>query len=208
MNRNPGVITYITEALKLIVPAIFGDNDDDDDDGSHSRRRSEELLVEIYDQAKMITFEQFSLVFSSSNEDDIGVDITSAALTSSLSLCDPESNLASSIIGEVERELRDLVISTGKLGGLRSCAWDDSVSFKILLLINPTTMAAVDSALNGTRWFRTMPMPGRRTENRVVYNIPNSACLFRYRQMMRSQYKITENILNSSTEVNHNKNEA
>jgi len=213
INRNPSVLIYISEALKVILPTIFGDDNvgnvvNESRNHDHDRCRPRELLVEIYDRTKGITYEHFSLSFLSMNLADDDIDITSAALSSSfslpLSVDDRRSSLANSIVREVEKDLRDLVCSTGKLEGLRPFAWDDSVSFKILLLINPTmgdnnsndnikSIAALDSALDDTKWFRTTrtpTVPDSRTKNRVLCNLANSACQFQCR-LMSSQIETT-----------------
>lgn len=168
INRHPGVAAYIREALQVIVPAIF-DNNDDDCGG----RRSDELLVEIYDQTKMITFEQFSLSFSSGKN---AFDVVSSVL---------------------KRELRDMICSSGKLEGLQSYNWTDSMSFRIILLVHPTTIPesteAGNSTLDNTRWFRSDSIADHQIENCVVHHVPSSGCQFQYRLLHRPDQNLTEN---------------
>lgn len=206
INNHPGVLKYIAEALKEIIPAIFGD-DDGVQKKSHARScRLKELLIEIYDQTTEITHEQFSLSFSSSpNEEDNNDDddnmITMAGLQSSFSnsfsYSDPKSDHSEYVIGEVERELRDLVCSTGKLERPQSLVWDDSVSFKILLKMNQTTtnfeatITELDSGLDGSKWTETTSASNFRTGNRVLFNLSNFACQFQYR-LASSEDKMAE----------------
>ncbi|MGK3740807.1 MAG: DNA repair protein REV1 [Bacillariaceae sp.] len=167
INRHPGVAAYIREALQVIAPTIF---DNDDDCGG---RRSDELLVEIYDRTKMDTFEQFSLSFPSGKN---AFDVVSSVL---------------------KRELRDMIFSSGKLEGLQSNNWADSISFRIILLMHPTTIPksteAGDSAPDNTRWFRSNSITDHQIENRVVHHVPNSGCKFQYRLMYRPDQNLTEN---------------
>jgi len=160
INRHPGVAAYIKEALQVIVP-IFFDDDHDDCGERYSRQFGEELLVEIHDQTTMITFEQFSLSFPLGNN---------------------AFNVATSVL---KRELRDMICSTGKLEGLQSYIWSDSISFRILLLVHPSDIPklteAGDNALGKTGWLRTNLITDHLIENRVVHHVPNSACRFQYR---------------------------
>jgi hypothetical protein len=203
INNNPGVLKYIAEALKDIIPAVFGD-DDGDQKKSHGRRsRLNELLIEIYDQATEITYEQFSLSFSSSSNEEGNKDddnmITTAGLHSSFSnsfsYSDQKSGLSEYVIGEVERELRDLVCSTGKLERSRSLVWGDSISFKIILKINQRTncesLTELDCGLDGSKWSKTTSASNFRTGNRVLFNLSNFACQFQYR-LISSEDKMTE----------------
>lgn len=207
INNHPGVLKYIAEALKGVIPAIFGD-DDDDQKKHHGRScRLKELLIEVYDQATEITFEQFSLSFSSSsngegnNDDDHNMTTTAGlhfSFSNSFSYSDPKSDLSEYVIGEVERELRDLVCSTGKLERPQSLVWDDSVSFKILLKMNQgtpnceSTISGLDSSgLDGSKWTKTSSASSFRTGNRVLFSLSNFTCQFQYR-LSSSEDKMAE----------------
>ncbi|VEU40648.1 unnamed protein product [Pseudo-nitzschia multistriata] len=195
INRNPRVLVYISEALRSILPSLFDEEKGiilNEGHGQH-RRRSKELQVEIYDREKGITHEQYSLFFSHEGLEDRDADVTSAALSHSfslpLTLDNERSDLANSIMGEVEKDLRDLVCSTARLEGLRFCAWDDSVSFKVLLVMNTTANVmkptiASDSVLDETKWFRrteTKTLSDNQRNTRVICNLANSACQFSYK---------------------------
>eukprot|EP00536_Pseudo-nitzschia_multiseries_P011404 jgi/Psemu1/28814/gm1.28814_g len=216
INRNPDVLIYIAEALKVIIPMIFSgvnERNVNETSGHNDRHQSKEILVEIYDGEEGTTYEQYSLSFLSGSPADESIDITSAVFCASFSLASSLKNqsgdLADLIIGEVEKDLRDLVCSTGKLEGLQSGDWDDLVSFKILLLMNPTTnnddggnhdtrnaeqSTELDKALNDAKWCRAAihsSMQNNRTKNRVIWNLTNSACQFQFR-LVPSQKKVTK----------------
>lgn len=181
INNNPGVLIYIAEALKEIIPAIFGN---DNQKSSNGRRRLNELLIEIYDQATDITYEQFSLSFLVPNDgkDSIADDMMTAGLDTSES----NSDLSDYVIEEVERELRDLVCSTGKLERPLSLVWKDSVSFKILLTFNGRnnrcdSISVSDGGLDGTKWSKTTSPSSHRTGKRVLHNLSSFPCQFQYR---------------------------
>ena len=166
MNQHPGVVAYIQDALHIIIP-IFLENDNDDDCEGRNKRRQfgEELLVEIYDQGTMITHEQFSLSFPTG-----------------IIPFDFEPSL-------FKRELRDMICSTGKLEGLQSFEWSDSVSFRIILLVHPTDIprevegTKINSAVVAS-WFReNLMISDYPTEIHVLYRTPNLGCHFQYKLM-------------------------
>lgn len=192
INNNPGVLIYIAEALKEIIPGTFGDDYDDRKKSCDPGRcRLKEILIEIYDQATEITYERFSLSFSSPGnaEGNIEDDTMSAGLCSSFSrsfsFYNTESDLSDYVIEEIEKGLRDLVCSTGKLERPRSLVWDDSISFKISLKINQRcnheAKTVLDSGLEGTKWSKTASASNFPTGNRVLFNLSNFACQFQYR---------------------------
>lgn len=201
IHSNPGVLYYIAEALKDIIPAIFGDGEKGE---NHGCRRLKELLIEIYDQATGITYEQFSLRFlSPSNEegnthDDIKLTGLHSSFSNSVSYCDPKSDLPNYVVEEVEKELRDLVCSTGNLERPRSLVWADSVSFKIKLKMNQRTNREVTtlagSGLGADRWSKTTSASSCQTGSRILFNISNFACQFQYR-LISSKDKMKKSLI-------------
>ena len=179
INNNPGVLVYIADALKEIIPLMFGDEGLDQENNT-MRSRLREIMIEVYDQSTEITHEKFSLFFSSPSDraGSIEQDVMTAGLRPLFSTSIPHSGrkagLSDYFIGEVERDLRDLVCSTGKLERPQSLVWNDSVSFKIVLKLN---RRAHDEF---RKWSKTSPATSDLTGNRVLFNLANFACQFQY----------------------------
>lgn len=195
INNNPGVLLYIADALKETIPLISVEDD--------GRCRVREILIDIYDQATEITHEQFSLNFSSRSEGLDGVEesvmtagLRSSFANNSVQYADPKRDLSDYVIGEVERDLRDLVCSTGRLERPQSLAWNDSVSFRIILRFDQRTnyesKSQLRSGLDGRKWSETNSVPSHRKRNRVLFNLTNFTCQFQYR-LISMEDKIIEN---------------
>mmetsp|Transcript_8789 Transcript_8789/g.18383 ORF Transcript_8789/g.18383 Transcript_8789/m.18383 type:complete len:321 (-) Transcript_8789:2040-3002(-) len=188
INQNPGVLKYIAEAIKEIIPAIFG-HEDCGQNIIYEYRQSVDLLVEIYDQVKGITYERYSMCFSPriTDETDVASSKIPPTFSNLISFYDPKSGTDDSVIEVVEKDLRDLVCSIGKLEGPH--VWDDSVSFKIRLKINPSknckSIFVFENGLVNTKWVKTLSSKDG-TGNCVVYNFSNFACQFQY-QIISSQ---------------------
>ena len=178
INNNPGVLQYVSDALKEAVPLIFHKN------GSSCRLR--EILIEIYDQTNEIVHEEFSLSFGT--ESDFPSLLRNHSFPSS-------EDVSENVVGQVERDLRDLVRSTGKLERPQSLVWDDSISFKIVLGFydakNPSeTPTPTQSGLNGSKWTESRTAGSNcRPGNRVLHYLPNFGCQFQYRLMARQKMK-------------------
>ncbi len=186
INNNPGVLQYVSEALNEAVPLIFHKNSSD--------RRLREILIEIYDQTTEIAHEEFSLSFSHKEEDATNTGFRSSFRNNFV----PSSEGASeNVIAQVERDLRDLVRSTGKLERPHSLVWDDSVSFKIVLGFydaknHNETLTPTQIGLNGSKWTESRTTGSNcRPGNRVLHNLPNFKCQFQYR--LTSRQKIERN---------------
>ncbi len=199
INNNPGVLVYVADALKEIMSLMFGD-EGVDQKNSPMRCRLREILIEVYDQSTDITHEKFSLFFSSPNDraGSIEQDVMMAGLGSlfpnSISYSGRKAGLSDYVIGEVERDLRDLVCSTGKLEKTQSLVWNDSVSFKIILKLNQRThdesITPLHGGLDDRKWSKTSPATSDPTGNRVLFNLANFACQFQY-QLTSTKYKNT-----------------
>jgi len=185
INNNPAVCNYIANALKEIIPAIFYEID-----GDHQSQRScrlKELLVEIYDQKTQITHESFSLSFSpSKNEEDMKSSVgIYHPLSTSFSYSNIENDLSDYFIEVVERELRDLISSTGKLERPGSLVWNDSVSFKILLRFSERALGesnnALDHCLDSAVWSKISTPSDRHQDNRILLKLSNLSWQFQCR---------------------------
>lgn len=189
INNNPGVLQYVSDALKETVPFIFHKHGSD--------CRLQEILVEIYDQATEITHEEFSLSFSPT-EQGTKTGFQSSFRNNSLPCSDEVSEY---VIGQVERDLRDLVRSTGKLERPSSLVWDESVSFKIVLGFHDPKeehnekLTPTQSGLNASKWTESRTVGSNcRPGNRVLFDLPNFECQFQYRLMSSKKkgHKITK----------------
>ena len=94
-------------------------------------------------------------------------------------LYDPSQDEADYLIKHLEKDLRDLVCSTGKLDRPKSLAWDDSISFKILLKTNQS--AELDMGLGGKWSPKQSSISHFQAGNRVIFNLANYGCQFQYR---------------------------
>ena len=184
INNHPGVLIYIAEAVKDIISAIWGHNDVDQKK-SPSRHHLKDILIEIYDQKTEFTHEQYSLSFSSTNSEDGSFDENipgiglNSSFSNSSSYSAPSQDEADYLIKHLEKDLRDLVCSTGKLDRPKSLAWDDSISFKILLKTNQS--AELDMGLGGKWSPKQSSISHFQAGNRVIFNLANYGCQFQYR---------------------------
>jgi hypothetical protein len=147
-NRHPEVVEYISNTLKVVVPALL-------------KGASDELSLEIFDQAKIMeTLEKYSLCFSKQQ-------LNNRATTAT--------------IEQLERDIRDLILSVYTLEGLQSPAWSPSTTFKILLFL-PTeneNCTELEDALSGGVWFCPNGDASRSEEKRrPVYHMKRSTCKF------------------------------
>ena len=177
ISKNPGVCNYIADALKEIIPAIFGKNDCDHE--SQRRCRLKELLIEIYDQKTENTHESFSLSFLSSiNEEDMKSSVgIHYPFSTVFSYSNVENDLSEYFIEEVERELRDLICTAGKLERPRSLVWNDSTSFKIVLKFDERphceSRNALDCCLDVTKWSKISAPSNGHQGYRILLNLSN-----------------------------------
>lgn len=146
--RHPGVVSYIQEALEVVVAELLSDGDCD------------ELVVEIYDQVDMTSYEEYYISFDS--------DTKTVAP-----------------IAHVEKDLRDLICSVGTVGRVASQRWPDSVSFKILLHRQSNapngTQPSVSSSSLESKWYRAYRKKDRTEERRrIIYDVPSCGCTFQY----------------------------
>lgn len=198
INNNPGVLIYIADTLKEMIPLMFGD-EGGDQRNNPVRCRLREISIEVYDQSTEITQEKFSLFFSSPSDraGSIEQDMMPAGLGSLFSDSVPHSGrkagFSEDVIGEVERDLRDLVCSTGKLERPKSLVWNDSVSFKIVLKLHQRahdeSIAPLYRGLDDRKWSKTSPATSDLTGNRVLFNLANFACQFQYQLTSTKQDK-------------------
>lgn len=185
INNNPGVLFYIADALKEIIPLLFGD-EGMDQKNMHGRCGLREILIEVYDQSTEITHEQYSLLFSSphesvsSTEQDMGTSGLWSSFSNSNLYQGTKAGLSDIVMGEVERDLRDLVCSTGKLERPQSLVWNDSVSFKIRLRLNQSSDKEPIARLDDRKWSKTRLATGKLRQNRALLNLVNFACQFQY----------------------------
>jgi len=196
INNNPGVLFYIADALKEIIPLLFGD-EGMDKKNIHGPCGLREILIEVYDQSTEITQEQYSLLFSSphdsagSTEQDMVTSGLWSSFSNSNSHLGANADLSDYVIGEVERDLRDLVCSTGKLERPQSLVWNDSVSFKIRLRLNQSSGKEPTAHLDERKWSKTRFATGNLTRNRVLLNLVNFACQCQYK-LTSTEEKIQE----------------
>lgn len=195
--RHPGVVSYISQAVAVAVPAILSGE-------SGGGRYVEEIWIEVYDRATLASHERYVLSFSSKCSDTTASSwvqqllmLSSSAgrtrtASSEDSVTDDVDNV-DAIFELFERELRDLICSVGILHGVGRPPWSDSTSFKILLSTksgkttsgtNDTTIgsSSVDGAISSAEWFRASSTSdgGDQAKSRIVYSIPNFGCQFHY----------------------------
>jgi isopenicillin N synthase-like dioxygenase len=147
--RHPDVVSYINEALEIVVPGLLLN-------GSCN-----EFVVEIYDQVKMTTFEEYYISF------------------------DPHMRIVAPL-ENVEKDLRDLICSVGTVGRVASSRWPDSVSFKILVLYTSQDSSSDTNVLQNleTKWFRAYRKNERTDDQRrTIYDVPSCGCTFQYQHL-------------------------
>jgi hypothetical protein len=178
ISRHPGVVSYIKNALHVVVPALILEGN------------SKELLIEIYDQAKFLPYEQYTLTFSKSKSTTTSCDTTTTAAaaatkatpTSSSSATIPLLSSSSYCIEEMEKELRDLIFSVGRMAKRSPSCWPGSVSFKILLLVDFDGKRKSNTATElNEKWYRANDptMDNNSDERRIIYDIPYCGCEFK-----------------------------
>jgi hypothetical protein len=177
--RHPKVVSYIGNSLKVGIPAIV------------SEGSSAEMVVDIYDQVKMHTYERYSLTFKTTQEKKKPRDQQQQQQQQQSSEDNDQSTdflLSTSYdINEVESELRDLICSVGSLARKPAPYWPNSVSFKILLLqkggSDTNAMTVIGNALAEAKWYKsntnTDTVGGEK--KRLIYDIPYCGCKFQYR---------------------------
>ena len=191
-NRHPKVVSYIGNSLKVIIPAIL------------SEGMSTEMVVEIYDQVKMYTYERYSLTFKSKKKKKLQQQQQQQQQSSPDNDNDQSTDLLISTsydIKEIESELRDLICSIGSLArNPPPYYWPNSVSFKILLLQKSgsdanAAMTVVGNALAEAKWYKsninTEKLGGEK--KRLIYDVPYCGCKFHYtilRQPIQRKRKV------------------
>ncbi|KAL3915496.1 MAG: hypothetical protein SGILL_005627, partial [Bacillariaceae sp.] len=168
--RHPAVVSYISDALEVVVPSLISDSD------------SQELVLEIYDQTELETFEEFYISFSPHAKMKNGKVIDSS----------------SHRLEEVEQELRDLICSVGRVSRCAPTRWPDTVSFKLVLqeikgisISNhkSPSSSGLKKAMEEGKWYRAnRPEEHTKETRRPIYDIPNTGCSFQY-QLIRSSLR-------------------
>ncbi|KAG7350370.1 2-oxyglutarate/Fe(II) oxygenase [Nitzschia inconspicua] len=142
--RHPDVVSYINEAVEAIVSELISKND------------CNELVVEIYNQTNMTSYEEYYISF------------------------DPDTKTEAPI-ADVEKDLRDLICSVGSVGRVASTNWPDSVSFRILLQCGNQDPDKSNRPLLDSNWYRAYRKKSRADEQRrIVYDVPSCRCTFQY----------------------------
>jgi hypothetical protein len=176
--RHPKVVSYIGNSLKVSIPAIV------------SEGSTTEMVVDIYDQVKMHTYERYSLTFKTKKEKKKLLQDQQQQQQQSSEDNDQSTDFLLSTsydIHEVESELRDLICSVGSLARKPAPYWPNSVSFKILLLpkggSDTKAMTVIGNALAEAKWYKsntnTNTVGGEK--KRLIYDIPYCGCKFHYR---------------------------
>jgi isopenicillin N synthase-like dioxygenase len=159
--RNPGVVSYINDALEVIVPALI------------SEGNSQELVLEIYDQVNMEVFEEYYISFAAHAKRHNGSILQFTAHS----------------LEEVEQEMRDLICSVGTVARCAPTHWPGSVSFKLLLQgigsidISKKKTSQLRKAMEEGKWYRASRPDDRESNSkkrRPIYDIPNTGCSFQY----------------------------
>jgi hypothetical protein len=146
--RHPGVVSYINKAIETVVSEFLLNGG------------CNEFVVEIYDQIKMTSYEEYYISFDSHTR-------------------------AVASLGDVEKDLRDLICSVGTVGRVASSRWPDSVSFKIL--VQYTSQDSVcdtnkpDDPNLEAKWYRAYRKNEQTDDQRrTIYDVPSCSCRFQY----------------------------